>query len=249
MTATTQLAHAVVPARLSLERADVPHLMDRWFTAAYSNYTPAVIEAEGDVYAEWEVFWELARRMGSTIPLAGGSVPLDRRPSDDEIIDLVYAEARMPIDEMRRHRGVIHDHLALIVEPADDGATAKFTVAPEDLMVELAEVRAEGVGLDGAYPFRLVSRRMKAVLNSFGTELPGLHAKAGTTNHAYLNPDDMDGLGVGSGDLVAGANRKIPGVLGCPSAGSNSSPENEVHAGRHAVSAHPQRQRPGRTDR
>jgi anaerobic selenocysteine-containing dehydrogenase len=187
---------------------DVPQVMDRWYTASYTNYTPAVVEAVGDVYAEWEVFWELARRLGSRLPLAGGDFPFDRRPTDDDMIDLIYAGARMPLDEIRRHRGVVHEHLALVAQPADDGADAKFTVAPEDLMAELTEVRTEWNGHSPSspkvakYPFRLVSRRLKAVLNSLGTELPGLRAKSGTTNCAYLNPDDMTALGIGPDELV-----------------------------------------------
>jgi anaerobic selenocysteine-containing dehydrogenase len=51
------------------------------------------------------------------------------------------------------------------------------------------------------YPFRLVSRRLKHVLNSTGTELPGL-ARKGTTNAAYMNPDDALDLGLAAGDLV-----------------------------------------------
>mgnify|MGYP006288643779 FL=1 len=56
--------------------------------------------------------------------------------------------------------------------------------------------------MDGAeYPFRLVSRRLKHVLNSLGTELPGLAAK-GTTNPAYMNPDDMKDNGLSDGDVI-----------------------------------------------
>jgi anaerobic selenocysteine-containing dehydrogenase len=46
-----------------------------------------------------------------------------------------------------------------------------------------------------------VSRRLKHVLNSLGTELPGL-ARKGTTNPAYMNPHDMFDLGLQSDDLV-----------------------------------------------
>ena len=96
MTATALLAHAVVPCRLSLERADVPHVMDRWFPAPYTNYTPAVVEPTGDLYAEWEVFWELGRRLELPLDLPGGTVPMDRRPTDDQILDLIYAGSRLP---------------------------------------------------------------------------------------------------------------------------------------------------------
>ena len=60
MTPTAEFAHYVVAPTLSLERADVPHLMDRWFRQPYTNYTEPVVERDGDVLNEWEVFWELA---------------------------------------------------------------------------------------------------------------------------------------------------------------------------------------------
>lgn len=204
---TAQLAHYVIAPTLSLERADVPHLMDRWFRAPYTNYTDAVIERPGDVLNEWEVFWELARRLGSPIPLPGGPVPMDQRPSDHDIIDLAYANSRMPLDEVRRQRGVVHEDRAMVVAAGDPDCTAKFTLAPDDLMAELGQVGQEtssntalGVS-DDDYPFRLVSRRLKQVLNSLGPELPAL-AKKGTTNPAYFNRDDLAALGLKTGDLA-----------------------------------------------
>ena len=66
----------------------------------------------------------------------------------------------------------------------------------------LTETSAMFAGIDVSdYPFRLVSRRLKHVLNSTGTELPGL-ARKGTTNPAYMHPDDVQRLGLVAGDLV-----------------------------------------------
>jgi anaerobic selenocysteine-containing dehydrogenase len=200
MTATADLAHYVIAPKLSLERADVPHLMDRWFRAPYTNYTPAVIESTEDVHNEWEVFWELSRRLGTEIPLPGGPIPMDRKPTDDEVIDLAYANSRMPLDQVRANLGVVHPELATVVEGADEGATAQFTVAPDDLMAEL-DAFLTSSGSD-EFPFRLVSRRLKAVLNSLGTELSALRRSAGTTNHAYMHPDDVAMLGLRDDDLV-----------------------------------------------
>jgi anaerobic selenocysteine-containing dehydrogenase len=207
MSATAELAHYVIAPTLALERADVPHLMDRWFRAPYTNYTPAVLDRDGDVLNEWEVFWELANRLGSTLPLPGGTAPTDHHPTDDEMIDLAYANSRMPLEEVRASRMQVHPERAMVVQAADPGCTARFTLAPADLMEELAGVRANddltavfGVSL-ADFPFRLVSRRLKHVLNSLGTELPGL-ARKGTTNPAYMNPDDMAELGLESDDLV-----------------------------------------------
>ncbi|MGA9278166.1 molybdopterin-containing oxidoreductase family protein [Ilumatobacter sp.] len=206
MTPTAELADYVVAPTLPLERADVPHLMDRWFRAPYTNYTEAVVERDGDVLNEWEVFWELASRLGSTLPLPGGTPDMTVRPSTDEMIDRTYHGSRMPLDEVRSNLRTVHLDKKLVVDAAEDGASARFTPAPDDLMAELAEVLAEtgdtfaGTDVSG-YPFRLVSRRLKHVLNSTGTELPGL-ARKGTTNPAYMNPADVAELGLESGDVI-----------------------------------------------
>jgi anaerobic selenocysteine-containing dehydrogenase len=206
MTPTAEFADYVIAPTLALERADVPHLMDRWFRQPYTNYTDPVVERDGDVLNEWEVFWELASRLGSTLPLPGGSPDMTTRPTTDEIIERSYAGSRMPLDEVRANRRTVHPDLRLVVEPADPSCTTKFTPAPEDFMAELAALLAEKApmlgGIDvSAYPFRLVSRRLKHVLNSTGTELPGL-ARKGTTNPAYMHPDDVAELDMVGGDLV-----------------------------------------------
>lgn len=207
MSATAEFADYVIAPTLSLERADVPHLMDRWFRAPYTNYTEAVLPRPGDVLNEWEVFWEISRRLGTVLAFPGGAAPVDHHPTDDEVLDLAYAGSRMSMDDIRRHRMEVHPDLAIVVSAADPSCTAKFTLAPDDIVVELTEVRNE---LDAAaavsdewsaFPFRLVSRRLKHVLNSLGTELPGLAAK-GTTNHAYMNPDDMAEIGIADGGLL-----------------------------------------------
>lgn len=211
LTATADHAHYVIAPKLSLERADVPHLMDRWFRAPYTNYTPVTIGTTDDVHNEWEVFWEVSRRLGYDIPLPGGPIPMDRKPTDDEVIDLAYADSRMPLAQVRANLGVVHPDFAFVVQPADDGATSTFTVAPDDLMGELGAflAAAESQEIDGFpgvlaadYPFRLVSRRLKAILNSLGSELSALRHNTGTTNYAYIHPDDMTMLGLADDDLV-----------------------------------------------
>ena len=206
MTATAEFADYVIAPTLALERADVPHLMDRWFRQPYTNYADPVVERDGDVLNEWEVFWELASRLGSTLPLPGGSPEMTERPGTDEIIDRAYAGSRMPLDEVRANRRVVHPDMRPVVAPAEEGATARFTPAPDDLMAELAAFLDEPYPMLGdvdvsAYPFRLVSRRLKHVLNSTGTELPAL-ARKGTTNPAYMHPDDVAELGLEAGGLV-----------------------------------------------
>ena len=208
LTATAEFASYVLPPRLALERADVPHIMDRWFAQPYSNYTPAILATDDDTIAEWELFWEVARRNDTPIELRGGLMPTAAKPTDDDVIDLVYGNSRLPVSEMRANRGVVHPDKAMVVQPADPGAGARFALAADGIVAELAEVRSEVTGAEriagfdpAAYPFRLISRRLKSRLNSLGGELPSLAARA-TTNYAYMNPADMDELDASSGDLV-----------------------------------------------
>lgn len=209
VTATAELATHVIGARLGLERADVTHIMDRWFEAPYVNYTPAVVDRDGDVVSEWELIWELAHRHGTVVRLPGGSLPLDHRPDDDEVLDLLYANSRVPMAEIRANGGGrIYPELEVEVAPGDPAATARFDLVPPGIADELAAVldeRTSAEFLSGFRPdlhtFRLVSRRLKAVLNSLGPELPALAAK-GTTNLAHMHPDDLAALGATDGDLL-----------------------------------------------
>ena len=208
MSQTAEFADVVLAPRLSLERADVPPFMDRWFREPYACYTPAVVEPVGDQLNDWEVYWELAERLGVTIELAGGPMPHGNRPTDDDVLDLIYARARVPMAEVRARSGEVLWEHAITVEPPDPAAVGRFHVALDDHIAELAVVRAEATsaevlpGFDPAvHTFRLISRRLKSHLNSLGGELPGLRRKT-PTNYAYLNPDDMTDLGVVDDGLV-----------------------------------------------
>ena len=208
MTPTAELAHYVIPPRLELERADVPTVMDRRFASAYVSYTPAVLQADGDLLSEWEVFAGLAERLGTRIPLPGGDLPLDGSADDDMVLDYAFAKSRLPMSEIRAKRSTIHEELAIKVVAADPDASARFAVAPPDVVEEIAVVLSEKTGAEvingfdaTKFPFRLISRRLKHVLNSLGREIPGL-ARVGTTNAAYMNPLDMRDLSLSDGELV-----------------------------------------------
>jgi anaerobic selenocysteine-containing dehydrogenase len=66
---------------------------------------------------------------------------------------------------------------------------------------------------DGDFPYLLVSRRMKNTYNSTGPELSFLAAK-GTTNPAYINPEDLAALNINDGEIITvrSARGEIPAV-------------------------------------
>lgn len=224
MTQTAEFADYVFAPRLSLERADVPPFMDRWFREPYACYTEAVVEPEGDLLNDWEVFHGLAERIGVEIHLPGGPIPSvsEGKPvTDDDVLDLVYAKSRVPLDEIRAANGKVMPEYAITVEPADPSAGGRFQVGISDHMEELAQVRAEQDsaaiinGYDASvHRFRLISRRLKTHLNSLGAEIPGLRDKT-KTNNAYMNPADMAVLGLSDDDLVeiASPHASLVGVV------------------------------------
>jgi len=209
MCATARVCDYVVASTLSLERADVPTTIDPWFEEPYTQYTPAIVEPDFDVISEWEFLYGLAQRLGTPIKLAGGTLDLDVKPTSDDVLDLLYAKSRVPLSEVRkRDGGSVYDLEPIHVSPADADSTGRFTVAPQSLMAELESVRGEVTSAEQVADFdpaihtlRLISRRLRHVLNSTGQHISGLRAKGGT-NHAYMHPDDVESLGLNDGDLV-----------------------------------------------
>jgi anaerobic selenocysteine-containing dehydrogenase len=137
----------------------------------------------------------------------------------DDVLDLIYAKGKVSLADLRARYGaaqrgeietpaMLLPELAQVVQPADEGATARFQLAPDGICDELGDVLAEGTGAaiidgfdDATYPFRLTSRRLLSVFNSSGREVDLLREKAGTS-YAHLNPDDLVALGIADGAYV-----------------------------------------------
>ncbi len=206
---TAKMADYVIAPKLSLERPDLTVLTDSWYPVPYAHYTPAMVEAEDDVIEEWEFFWNLAHRMGTEIELAGGPMPMDEKPSTDDVLDLITAKSRIPLDRVREaDGGAIFEGEEVRVAPKAAGADARLDVAPADLVEEIAEVRAEPV-VEGAgyvpgeeFSHRLISRRMREFYNSSGRDIAGLTARDGGTNPAFMNPVDGAEWGIADGEVI-----------------------------------------------
>jgi len=208
MSATAKTAHYVIASTLSLERPDVPTTIDRWFPQAYTNYTPAVLRPEGDLWQEWQLYSEVAARLGVTIALPGGTIDPGAPVDADDVLDLIYAKAKVPLAEIREHGARVHPELATVVVAADPDVTARLDVAPPGIADELAQVFLEttsGSVLDGFDParhtYRVTSRRLKSVFNSSGREVDVLRRREGT-NFAHMHPDDLVAVGVADGGTI-----------------------------------------------
>jgi len=212
LTATTaHFAHYAIAVRHGLERPDVTTLTDAWYPEPFAHYTEALVEppADSDVMHDWEFFWGLASRMQTPLSLPGDvAVQTDRRPTPGEMLRLLTSHARIPLEEIAPHpSGKVFDASSAVVEPAADGGGGRLQVAPESIAAELREVAAEplvaGAGYRPGEEFthRLISRRMDEVNNSSGSEIPSLRARH-RFNPAYMNPADLDALGLGSGARI-----------------------------------------------
>lgn len=207
--ATAKLADYIIAPTTTLERDDVTMLTDTWYDEPYSHYTKAVLPRNEQSREEWEVYWELSKRSGIPIELPGGPMPMDERPTKFDALKLLTPHAKVPLEKIaEQSKGALFEEINVTVEPGREGKTAKLQLLPGDIPTELIEVAGENYWKAGKimddnkeYSHLLISRRLKHVFNSSGQQLENLRKK-GTTNPAYMNPADLEKMGLKSGDLV-----------------------------------------------
>jgi len=221
MNATGRRAHYVIGCHHPLERDDLPDFQDRLYEQPYSHYARAVVAPVGDTLEEWRFFTGLARRMGTTIELAGGRLDTERPPSTIEVLELVYPGAKVPVRTIAEHDGGhIFDGIEVVVGPPIPGLSGRLQLTPDGSVEELRAVRDEPVrkprrhGRNGAFTHLLVCSRLKQVMNSVGHNHPRARAH-GSYNPAFLHPDDLAQLGLASGDLVeiASEDGTVPAIV------------------------------------
>jgi anaerobic selenocysteine-containing dehydrogenase len=240
MSATAKLAHYVIAPTLSLEVPGMTNYVDMLPAYApgyglpkpWAQYTPAIVDPPdgSDVIPEWEFFYGLAQRMGLALEVrpvdfngptgATLPIPMDVKPTADELLTLLTSKARIPLADVRQFpNGAVFEEPSSVVLPKMDGWEARLDLANELMMRDLRELSARPSGdlaswADERYPFRLVGRRMNARYNSGGMTAPRLQAQE-RTNPAFMHPDDLAQLGLESGEVVeiSSARATILGVV------------------------------------
>lgn len=218
LSATAELADYVIGSKLCLERDDLTVLTDIWYEQPYSHYAKTVVEAEGDVIEEWEVFWELGKRLGLELSI-NQQHPLDmqNKPSKYELLEKMTTGSRVPLEEIYSHDGGhVYAVPDVIIEPADPATKGHMDLFPAGLAQELETAARDAdnsLELKADFPYLLISRRMKNNYNSTGPELSLLAAKT-TTNPAFINPEDLAQLNIEDGEIIAisSARGEIPAV-------------------------------------
>jgi len=213
MSATAQLAHYVFAPKLTLERDDVTLLADPWYEEPYSQYARAVVATDHDVIEEWEVYWELAQRLGLDVVIGDTHFNQPERPSKFDVLSAITAGSRVPIAWLRDHPGghSFPEHKVTVEGPGPGAGKLQFF--PEGVAQDFADALQPAPAED-RFNLRLICSRSKYVLNSSGRSLSLLQKKMGSTNPVLLHPDDMAALGLEEDCLVEvhSSHGTIPGV-------------------------------------
>jgi len=203
MTPTAELADYVIAPKLPLERDDLTLFADMFYEKPYAHYTPAVVEPTFDVIDDCALFLGLARRMGTKVTLATGPFDLDAPFEKYALLEQLTTGSRIPLATIRdKQGGYCFEHeLSVSVDPPLPGLDARLNLAPEGICDELRAIRTELLPDHGEYSHLLICRRMREVMNSVGQEFPETRVKC-STNPAYMNPGDVEALGLHLGDLI-----------------------------------------------
>ncbi len=216
MAATAQMADYVLAPKICLEREDVTLLTDIWYDKPYSQYTPAVVEARGDEIEEWQVFWELGKRMGLQLSLNDEALDMQSMPGKRDLLASITRGSRVPLETIAAQQGGhVQDVEDVIALPADPATRGHLQLFPPGLDSELADALQDAQPrTDSEFTHLLVSRRMKYTHNSTGPEFTLLRAK-NSTNPAYIHSSDLAALGLTDGELieVRSSHGAIPAVV------------------------------------
>lgn len=208
--ATAEYADYVFGVRHPFERVDVSKLMDATYPFPFAHYTEALVDGPEETIEEWQVFWELAMRLG--LPLRVGPLHATERPTSDELLDAMYKHARLPLSEMRKHPSGVafaerHTASGGVVPNLIGHPDKKMAAGHPEVLAELREVRGEPVVAGGGYAddedfgFRMITYRMKEVYCTQGQNLPSLASKR-PYNPVLMHPSAMRSLTLEDGDTV-----------------------------------------------
>jgi anaerobic selenocysteine-containing dehydrogenase len=230
----TQFAHYVIAPTLPLEMSGTTLAQDFAgaatnnvsVPASYAQYTPAIVEppADAEVIEQWALLCRLAQALGRKLevhagfgPLGPDDVPvsLDMScvPASDELLDIVHAGSRVPLEEVKRHpHGAFFPDPVVYVEPRDPDWQGRLDLANAEMVASLGRVAGGWQDPDEEFPYRLIGRRMMHVYNS---PTPATPANRPPYNPAFMHPGDLEELDVADGDVVTirSARASILGVV------------------------------------
>ena len=222
LTATSALADYVIATKLQLEVPVMTQIVEATglvhygypWTEPYAAYQPAALDPpEGaDLMEAWEIYYRVAQRLGLSLALLDfvmsnpnpPKLDMVNKPTADDLYELFCEGSVIPLQRVKQHaHGGLFEEARAVVQPRDPACEARLQLGDTAMMTLLREVRAEDFHarrhVDADFPFQLISRRMQNSFNS--SPRPDGLVKTGY-NPAFMNPDDMEELSLGSGAEV-----------------------------------------------
>ena len=229
VSATAQLAHYVLGPRFGFETPAVSFAnegitvygLSIGYQEPYAQYQPRLVEppAGAEVLEDWQIFYELGRRMGLQLAWRGHTLDMANPPTTEALLAHFVRRSRVPLDEIKKHpHGAIFPDPQPLAEPKEPGWPHRLQLGDATMLAQLADVAGrlpanasemassplteQGPHAPDALELLLVSRREHAVYNSVGHHLPALR-KRRPYNPAYVHPVDAQRVGLEDGALVA----------------------------------------------
>ena len=230
VSATARLAHYVLGPRFGFETPALSFAnegitvygLSIGYQEPYAQYQPRLVEppAGADVLEDWQIFYELGRRMGLPLAWRGHVFDMQSPPTTEALLEHFVRRSRVPLEEIKRHpHGAIFPDPQPLAEPRDPGWPYRLQLADATMLAQLADVAVrlrdtetfsswstatpeQASVADVALELLLVSRREHAVYNSVAHHLPALRRRL-PYNPAYVHPEDARRAGFDDGPLGA----------------------------------------------
>ncbi|MCU1655360.1 MAG: anaerobic dehydrogenase, partial [Pseudonocardiales bacterium] len=177
---------------------------------AAAHYSPAIVDGPSgsQLIDEWEFFYGIADRLGLQLSMGGGlfggatttRLDMAARPTTDEMLDILCAGSRVPLDEIKKYPGGAEFAKPAVTVAPPTGTRHRFQLADPDMVADLDHIAAGLFGPRDDAALRLVCRRMDHVRNS-SVNLAATN-RGRPYNPAYLHPDDLAARGLHPGDTA-----------------------------------------------
>jgi anaerobic selenocysteine-containing dehydrogenase len=206
MTATARLADYIIPPRMMYERADLLFgpAYEMFNPAPFQQYIPpAVDDPPGSALIDdWRLFWELARRLDTPLSYRGEPLDMVVPPTSQQLLQRTMRNSPIHFAALEdAPGGRMFDVPPVIAQAGRDDPALRFQLLPDDVAAELADSIAAESDAD-LYPLRLVSRRIREVMNTLGMNWTDSRKRA-PYNPAYLHPDSLTAAALAPGDRIA----------------------------------------------
>ena len=211
---TARMAHYVIATKMGFEIPAISQVGEISSTLhpgygwvePYAAYQPALIDppAGSDVLDAWQIYYRIAQKLGLRLKCGSVALDMEHEPTTDDLYEYMCAGSAVPLSEVKKYpNGHIFDQAREFVGPRDPDCADRLDLANSTMLAELATVRTEDIAArrktDANFPFLLIPRRMQNTTNA-AYRPPNLLRKP--YNPAFMNPADLEHLGIQSGGVV-----------------------------------------------